>query len=177
MRSSQVKRLLVVVKGLWGERFLVDPDVIGAWALVLEGQDPEACAQAALVHMKRAPQFPPSPGEILHLVKATDVDRLPTAEEAWEDALGAVAACEDGERPRCSFPLTQRTLGLFGFEELRDRTRTGFVRAQFIRMYDNLRMRAGEHAFAEEVRELQAGRTSKTQRLGAGLRKLLGGGK
>lgn len=177
MRSAHVKRLLIVVKGIWGERFVVDTHVITAWGLVLEGLDSEACAQAVLVHAKSGPQFPPAPGEIRQMVESTDVDRLPTAEEAWEDAVGAIRATEEGSRPHCSFPLTQRTLDLFAWHEFEDPTRYGFIRAQFLRMYGNLRTRAGEQAFTEEVRELQAGRTGKTQRIGAGIRRLLGGGK
>lgn len=177
MDVRSAKKILVVVKGLWGERFVVTPEAISAWRLVLHGQDPETIAVAALEHNRSGARFPPTPGELLALVKRGDVDRVPTAAEGWEDAMGALAAQPHDGPPECSFPVAQRTAEAIGWGDLADTAKRSYVRAHFLRMYQQFADAEASGATSDAIHKQLGGGRDGAGAIGDGLRKFLGDGK
>ena len=152
IQRSKLKKLLGIVKGLWGERFLVEEETIIAWGLVLEGQSPEACAQAALAHAKAGPRFPPTPGEILQMVKAADPEAAFTPEMAWADAVAAMDLhAADGKPPFASDPIVQKAMEIFPPSEW-ERDNHRFLRPQFLSFYRSFRRDEQRLAFGEHLR-------------------------
>lgn len=177
MDARSAKKILVVVKGIWGERLIVTPEAIAAWRIVLDGFDPEAVAVAALEHSRAGAQFPPAPGELVALLRRGDVDRVPTAAEGYEDAMEAIRCAPADELPRCAFPLAQRTAEAIGWGELAAKSSRGFTRAHFLRMYVEFAKAEHGQATSDSIQKQLGGGRSGAGSIGDGLRRFLGGSK
>lgn len=151
MRAADSLKILAVVKALWGSRFTIDPQAEYVWGAVLEGEEPEACVQAAVQHMKDGAKFPPTPGELRQLVRGADPEAAFTPEAAWLDALTAIQMHEeDGKPPFASCPIIQKTMDLFPDSEWAEENQR-FLRPQFLTFYRSFLKGEQRRLFAKHL--------------------------
>lgn len=106
--------------------------------------------------------------------------QIPSAYEAWEDAMNQVRRCGDyyrytnGKRPEYSHPLVERAVQIIGYHNLVESENIMFDRAHFFKIYESLLSRAEEEArMLPEVKDVSQRYIENVQKLTA----LLGSGK
>ena len=138
----------------------------------------EAAAQQIMAENK----FFPSIAEWREMAHKLMVGKLqiPSAFEAWEDAMAQVRRCGDYYRyqlnqrtPEYSHPLVEKAVQVIGYRHLCESENISIERAHFFKIYESLLSRAEEDArMLPDVRAVSQryidGVAKLTARLGAG---------
>lgn len=106
----------------------------------------EAAAEQIMAELK----FFPSIAEWREMAHRLMIGKLqiPSAYEAWEDAMSQVNRCGDyyryggGRQPEYSHQLVERAVNIIGYRHLCESENIGIERAHFFKIYDSLLSRA-----------------------------------
>jgi len=109
---------------------------VGVWSLLLADINYHL-AQQAVVKMLRANKYEPKPADIIEAVQSI-TDTTPTAEQAWSEVLRQL---DPYRTPEWSNKLIQDAVRVMGFRNLCDSESPSIDRAQFIKIYNNLKNR------------------------------------
>jgi hypothetical protein len=111
-------------------------------------------AEAALVKTLFSAKFFPTIAEIREAHKAIVNAGIPTAEEAWKEVLRNL---NPYRAPQWSCPIIQDAVRTMGFLQLCNSENPSIDRAQFIKIYNNLRDRQQDRQENEVVVRLVGG--------------------
>ena len=156
MNIDQTEKLLMFLGSAYPKLIEGDAkdmvDRTKVWCLVMGDIDYDE-AKAAAVKYIRSNHYAPTPADIINLVKAARAD-VPTAEEAWAEVLRNL---NPYRTPQWSHQLIQDAVRTMGFLQLCNSENPSIDRAQFIKIYNNLRDRQHDRQENEVVVRLVGG--------------------
>lgn len=162
-------------------RYELSADSVKLYAKLLT-DIPAEILEASAKQIMAENKFFPSVAEWREMAHKLMVGKLqiPSAYEAWEDAMGQVRRCGDyyrytyGKQPEYSHPLVERAVQIIGYHNLVESENIMFDRAHFFKIYESLLSRAEEDArMLPEVKAISQRYIESVQKLTA----LLGAGK
>jgi len=109
-----------------------------AWTYIMPDIDFEQ-AKTAVIKILRTSKFEPKPSEIIEAVKSM-TDNTPSAEQAWQEVIDKL---NPYKKPEWSSDLIQEAVKVMGYKQLCGSENPSIDRAQFMKIYNNLRDRRG----------------------------------
>lgn len=135
MTPDGILTLLAIAIEAYPGRMTTSGETESVWADGLSDLSDEAGLKAVRAWV-RTEEWPPTIAGIRRIDR--DASGTP-ASEAWEMALKALRDRDYEKAPACPDPLVQKTLMAFGWQNLEDKTNRETKRAQFLRMYEEIR--------------------------------------
>ena len=129
--------------------------IVAAWSLMLADLDP-VVAKAAVIKVCRESDFFPSVARIVAAARELDpgAEKLPTAAEAWEEAMRLVLDFGPYRCPVYSCEAVRRAVRAIGWRQLCMGENIEADRAHFLRLYESFRSRQAESREIEKVMKL-----------------------
>ena len=140
MELTKTQKALSLLTGIY-DRFTEER--AGLYAQFL-GDIPDEVLTAAIKSLILTSKFPPTIAEIREeaerIYRIASGKQIPTAGEAWNEALKAVREYGYYQKPKFSSPLIEEAVRRFGWEELnmQPMNTIGVARGQFMKIYDSV---------------------------------------
>ncbi len=150
--SQEIAQVMGVMAHAW-PRYELSKDSVKLYSRMLADIPYEildASAKQIMAEMK----FFPSISEWREMARKLMIGNLfiPSAYEAWEDAMNQVRLCgeyyryTDGRTPEYSHPLVEKAVKIIGYRNLLMSENIAMERAHFFKTYESLLSRAEEDA-------------------------------
>ncbi len=178
--SNSVSKIMGVMAHAY-PRYELSPNSVKLYSQIL-ADIPVDILEAAALQIMAESKFFPSIAEWREMAHKLMVGKLqiPSAYEAWEDAMKQVKRCGDyyrytsGRQPEYSHPLVEKAVQIIGYHNLVESENIVADRAHFFKIYESLLSRAEEEArMLPEVKETSRRYIDGMQEL----KSLLGAGK
>ena len=152
MASSETVSMVMGVMAHAYPRYELSADSVKLYAKLL-ADIPGEILEAAAHQIMAESKFFPSVAEWREMAHKlmTGAHNIPTAYEAWEDAMRQVNLCGEYYRyqfnarvPEYSHPLVERAVKVIGYRHLLESENIAVDRAHFFKIYDSLVNRAEE---------------------------------
>ena len=129
--------------------------IVAAWSLMLADLDP-VVAKAAVIKVCRESDFFPSVARIVAAARELDpgAEKLPTAAEAWEEAMRLVRDFGPYRCPVYSCEAVRRAVRAIGWRQLCMSENIEADRAHFLKLYESMSSRQVETREIEQVIKL-----------------------
>lgn len=169
--KAEVAKLMGLMASAW-PRYELQAPTVELYARLMADIDPATLEKAAIDLISKNTFFP-SVSEWRKAAIDLEIDamHIPSAFEAWEDAMREVQTKGSYKTPEFSHPLIQRAVDIIGYKTLCWSEQIEYERAHFFKIYESLQRRAEEEIRTlPEVKEyarLQQG--NKTMQLMSGL--------
>lgn len=111
---------------------------------------PYAVAEKALLKVLATCRHFPTVADIREAAAQISQPQLPSPAEAWAEVYSEMERCGIYRAPKFSHPAIEKTVRALGWYDMNTSEEIGVVRAQFMRIYEQLAKRESEQAVLPE---------------------------